>query len=172
MLSWEVLYVLEPIQPAFWIAMYTYCNFFWFYEPGDMWFLLLFDAPKYLTKVSAKCPVFSASSQAMFSRFSSFPPPLPPDSRMNWSKSSPTLFDRPTQLIFIWISICCQQTNIKEIAGQCATLTSSGLQEDSWLKSSGRREDLQKWEFSRYTGYTGCRALAGEKIYKSVRGVF
>ena len=30
------------------------------------------------------------------------------------------LVDRPTQLICIWIFICCQQTNTKDIAGQSA----------------------------------------------------
>ena len=36
-------------------------------------------------------------------------------------KSSVWIVDRPTQLICIWIFICiCQQTNVKDIAGQSA----------------------------------------------------
>ena len=34
--------------------------------------------------------------------------------------SNPALVDRPTQLIGIWIFICCQHTNTKDIAGQSA----------------------------------------------------
>ena len=30
--------------------------------------------------------------------------------------------DRPTQLFFIWISICCKYTNLKDTAGQSATV--------------------------------------------------
>ena len=36
------------------------------------------------------------------------------------------LVDRPTQLICIWVSICCQQTNRKDIAGNLLVAASLG----------------------------------------------